>query len=113
MIEKPTRDYELRFNRLFVIGIDADGQPRGARFAKGNDFVAGAALDMGLTCIIPSSECTAELGEKLPEAQLYKTGKVFIPRIPRALYDTFAGVLADPDQETGLLKIERRCESSP
>lgn len=106
MIEKPTRDDELRFNRLFIIGIDANGQPRGAKFAQANDFVAGAALDMGLTCIIPASERTAGLGKKLPEAQLYKTGKVFIPHISRALYDTFVDVLANPDQGTGLLKTE-------
>lgn len=111
MTKKPEKLNEPGYNRLFVIGIDADGKPRGARFQEPNDHVADAALDMGLTLILPSSDQTAELGMKLPEGRLYKTGKTFIPNISRDLFDSFAEVLANPDESTKLMKLGTRCIS--
>lgn len=82
-------------DQLFVVGLDGNGKPRGARFAKSNDLVVSAALDLRLAAVHPASAAFAELGMKLPPGRLYASGKTFIPNIRRDLHDKLVAVLAE------------------
>ena len=87
MTKKMHKANAVSSDKLFVIGLDDSGKPRGARFAECDDRVVNAALDMRLSCIHPASTVFAELAMKLPQGRLYASGKTFIPNIRRDLYD--------------------------
>ena len=85
---------------FFVFGIDADGKPRGARFADFNERALNFALGLGLTGVHPASAKFSELATKLPPGRLYTSGKGFIPNIRRDLVKSLNAVLATPGDES-------------
>ena len=95
-------------DQLFIIGIDAKGKPRGARFAQKDDRVVNAALDMNLGAVISASSAFAEIAKKLPVGRLYASGKAFIPDIKRALHDELLAILSQPGDTSEAYKLEHR-----
>lgn len=92
-----------KVDRVYVLGLDADGKPRGARFAELKDSIVSAAMDMKCRVLIDQPEAVSASGMKLPVGRVYGGGnvvKLFVPNIRRELYDKIleaAGPLADGD----------------
>ena len=74
-------------DQLFVLGLDENGKPRGARFAELKDNIASAAVDMNCRVLINQPETVSDIAMKLPAGRIYASGKAFIPNIRRDLYD--------------------------
>ena len=74
-------------DQLFVLGLDENGKPRGARFAELKDNIASAALDMNCRVLSNQPKAVSDIAMKLPAGRIYASGKAFIPNIRRDLYD--------------------------
>jgi hypothetical protein len=74
-------------DQLFVLGLDENGKPRGARFAELKDNITSAAMDMNCRVLINQPEAVSDIAMKLPAGRIYASGKAFIPNIRRDLYD--------------------------
>ena len=72
---------------LFVLGLDENGKPRGARFAELKDKTVSTAMDMNCRVFISQPEAVSDIAMKLPVGRIYASGKAFIPNIRRDLYD--------------------------
>src|SRR5882672_7454159 len=75
---------------VYVLGLDANGKPRGARFGELKDNICSAAIDMNCRVLIEPAEAVSALGMKLPVGRVHGAGKVvklFVPNIRRELYD--------------------------
>lgn len=101
MGKKTGKTEPAKVDPVYVIGLDANGKPRGARFAELKDSIVSAAMDMKCRVLIDQPEAVSALGMKLPVGRVYGGGKVvklFVPNIRRELYDKIleaAGPLAD------------------
>lgn len=85
------------FEQVYVLGLDHDGNPRGARFAILRDSIVSAAMDMNCRVLIRQPAEVCALASKLPVGHVLGSGKVvrlFLPDIRRELY-------------TAILKTER------
>ncbi len=90
MGKKSGKNEPAKVNPVFVLGLDANGKPRGARFAELKDNIASAAMDMNCRVLIDQPEAVSALGMKLPVGRVHGGGKVvklFVPNIRRELYD--------------------------
>ena len=72
---------------LFVLGLDENEKPRGARFAELKDKTVSTAMDMNCRVLIGLPDTVSEIAMKLPVGRIYASGKAFIPNIRRDLYD--------------------------
>src|SRR3954454_16559467 len=103
MGKKTGKTEPAKVDRVYVLGLDANGKPRGARFAELKDSIVSAAMDMNRRVLIDQPEAVSALGMRLPVGRVYGGGKVvklFVPNIKRELYDKIlgaAGPLADGD----------------
>lgn len=76
-------------DQVYVLGLDEDGNPRGARFTILKDSIVSAAMDMNCRILIRQSPEVSALARKLPLGYVLGTGKtvrLFIPRIESSLY---------------------------
>jgi hypothetical protein len=90
MGKKLERKEPARVDQVYVLGLDANGKPRGARFPELKDSIASAAMDMNCRVLIDQPEVVSTLGMKLPVGRVHGGGKVvklFVPNIRRDLYD--------------------------
>ncbi|WP_298261664.1 hypothetical protein [Bradyrhizobium sp.] len=90
MGKKAEKKEPARVDQVYVLGLDANGKPRGARFPELKDSIASAAMDMNCRVLISQPEAVSALGMKLPVGRVIGTGKVvrlFVPNIRRELYD--------------------------
>jgi hypothetical protein len=88
------------FDELYLLRLDTSGRPRGARFAKLEDKVASAAVDLRCRALIHQPRAVCRLAMELPEGRLYR-GKLVMPRIRRGLYDKIlraAGIAAEKEK---------------
>jgi len=77
------------FDQVYVLKLDQNGNPRGARFNMLKDSIVSAAMDMNYRVLIRQPESVSALGMKLPIGTVYGRGKLvtlFIPNITRSLY---------------------------
>jgi hypothetical protein len=77
------------FDQVYVLGINQNGEPRGARFNMLKDSIVSAAMDMNCRVLIRQPESVSTLGMKLPIGAVYGTGKLvtlFVPSIDLKLY---------------------------
>lgn len=101
MGKKTGKTQPAKVDPVYVIGLDANGKPRGARFAELKDSIVSAGLDLKCRVLINPPEAVSALGMKLPMGRVYGVGKVvklFVPNIRRELYDKIleaAGPLAE------------------
>ncbi|WP_315795697.1 hypothetical protein [Bradyrhizobium sp. SZCCHNRI3043] len=101
MGKKTGKTEPAKVDPVYVLGLDANGKPRGARFAELKDSIVSAAMDMKCRVLIDQPAPVSALGMKLPVGRVYGGGKVvrlFVPNIRRELYDKVleaAGPLAD------------------
>jgi hypothetical protein len=82
------------FEQVYILGVDADGNPRGARFTMLKDSIVSAAMDMNCRVLISQPPSVSALGMELPVGHVHGTGKVvklFIPNISRELYKQILG----------------------
>jgi hypothetical protein len=105
MTKKAAKKVPGAIDKLFFVGLDNKGKPRGARFAETNDLAISAALDLMLTAVIAPSPAFAELGMKLPQGRLYASGKTFVPNIKRSLHDELVAVLTQPGDTSQTHKL--------
>jgi hypothetical protein len=78
------------FERVYVLGLDRNGKPRGARFIMLKDSIVSAAMDMNCRVLIRQSDSVSALAMRLPVGRVIGTGKLvnlFIPNISRELYN--------------------------
>jgi hypothetical protein len=76
-------------DQVYVLGLDHDGNPRGARFAVLRDSIVSAAMDMNCRVLIRQPDSVSTLTMRLPVGRVIGTGKLvhlFIPNIRRELY---------------------------
>jgi hypothetical protein len=85
MRSKPKKR-QHQFDELYLLRLDASGRPHGARFAKLEDKVASAAVDMKCRVLIHQPRAVCRVAMELPEGRLYR-GKLVMPRIRRDLYN--------------------------
>ena len=77
------------FEQVYVLGLDANGKPRGARFTILRDSIVSAALDLNCRVLIRQPAEVCALASKLPVGHVLGSGKVvtlFLPNIRRELY---------------------------
>ncbi|MHC2283300.1 hypothetical protein ACVME8_009943 [Bradyrhizobium diazoefficiens] len=100
MGKKTGKTEPAKVDQVYVLGLDANGKPRGARFAELKDSIVSAAMDMKCRVLIDQPEAVSALGMKLPVGRVYGGGKVvklFVPNIRRELHEKIleaAGPLA-------------------
>ena len=90
MGKKAEKKEPARVDQVYVLGLDANGKPRGARFPELKDSIASAAMDMNCRVLINQPIPVSALAMKLPVGRVIGTGKVvrlFVPNIRRELYD--------------------------
>jgi hypothetical protein len=78
------------FDQFYVLGLDEDGNPRGARFTVLKDSIVSAAMNMNCRVLIRQPFAVSVLGMRLPIGQVIGTGKLvklIVPNIGRELYD--------------------------
>lgn len=93
---------------MFAVGMDEKGKPRGARFARYNDQLVNAVLDMGLWFVIAPSAAFADAAKKLPEGRQYESGKAFVPNIKQVLHDELAGIIRQPGETSQAYRLENK-----
>lgn len=110
MGKKSGKNEPAKANPVFVLGLDANGKPRGARFPELKDSIASAAMDMNCRVLIDQPDAVSALGMKLPVGRVHGGGKVvklFVPNIRRELYDQIleaariAGEQSDAETQVG------------
>jgi hypothetical protein len=77
------------FEQVYVLGLDQDGNPRGARFTILKDSIVSAAMDMNCHILIRQPAEVCALASKLPVGHVFGSGKVvtlLLPNIRRELY---------------------------
>ena len=100
MGKKTGKTEPAKADPVYVIGLDANGKARGARFAELKDSIVSAAMDLKCRVLINPPAAVSAVGMKLPVGRVYGGGKVvklFVPNIRRELYDKIleaAGPLA-------------------
>jgi hypothetical protein len=90
MAKKSGKNEPTKVDPVYVLGLDANGKPRGARFAELKDSISSAAMDMNCRVLIGQPEGVSALGMKLPVGRVHGGGKVvklFVPNVRRELYD--------------------------
>jgi hypothetical protein len=87
MGKKSDKKIPATVDPLFVLGLDENGKPRGARFAELKDRTVSAAMDLNCRILIDQPGTVSEIAMKLPVGRIYASGKAFIPNIRRDLYD--------------------------
>jgi hypothetical protein len=90
MGKKSGKSEPAKIDQVYVLGLDANGKARGARFAELKDNIASAAMDMNCRVLIDQPEAVSALGMKLPVGRVHGGGKVvklFVPNVRRDLYD--------------------------
>src|SRR5260370_30657464 len=113
MGKKSGKNEPAKVDPVYVLGLDANGKPRGDRFAELKDNIASAAMDMNCRVLIDQPEAVSALGMKLPVGRVHGGGKVvklFVPNIRRELYDKIleaAGPLADEEPAAEKKKTTR------
>jgi len=78
------------FDQVYVLGIDDDGNPRGARFTVLRDSIVSAAMDIHYRVLINQPPAVSSLGMTLPVGHVRGAGRLvslYIPHISRELYD--------------------------
>jgi hypothetical protein len=80
------RKQKPKYDELFVLRLDSSHRPRGARFAKLEDKIASASIDMKCRALFHQPRSVAALCMALPVGRL-RGGKLITPRIRRTLYD--------------------------
>ncbi|MBR0731570.1 hypothetical protein ABIF68_003878 [Bradyrhizobium japonicum] len=76
-------------NQVYVLGLDDDGNPRGARFTILKDSIVSAAIDMNCHVLISQPPAVFSLGMTLPVGYVRGAGKVvtlLVPNIGWKLY---------------------------
>ncbi|RXH02192.1 hypothetical protein [Bradyrhizobium vignae] len=77
------------FDQVYVLGLDHQGHPRGARFSVLKGSIVSAAMDMNCRILIRQPADVTALARKLPMGYVVGTGKMvrlLIPRIGSSLY---------------------------
>jgi hypothetical protein len=90
MGKKVEKKEPAKVDQVFVLGLDANGKPCGARFSELEDSIASAAMDMNCRLRTGQPEAVSALAMTLPVGRAYGTGKavkLFVPNIRRELYD--------------------------
>lgn len=88
-IQMGQKDEPSRIHQVYILGLDADGYPRGARFNTLRDSIVSAAMDMNCRILIRQAPEVSAVARKLPLGYVLGTGKtvrLFIPRIGPRLY---------------------------
>src|ERR1700740_3663882 len=110
MGKKSGKSEPAKVDQVYVLGLDANGKPRGARFAELKDPIASAAMDMNCRVLIDQPEAVSPVGRKLPVGRVHGGGKrvkLFVPNIRRELYDQIleaariAAEQSDAEMEAG------------
>jgi len=66
MGKKSGKTAPAKVDPVYVLGLDANGKPRGARFAELKDSIVSAAMDMKCRVLIDQPKAVSALGMKLP-----------------------------------------------
>ena len=62
-------------DQLFVLGLDENGKPRGARFAELKDNIASAAVDMNCRVLVNQPETVSDIAMNCPLGAFTPAGK--------------------------------------
>jgi hypothetical protein len=90
MGKKSGKNEPTKVDPVYVLGLDTNGKPLGARFGELKDNICSAAMDLNCRVLIDPPAAVSVLGMKLPAGRVHGTGKIvklFVPNIRRELYD--------------------------
>jgi len=93
-----------RFDQIYVLGRDQNGNPCGARFTMLKDSIVSAAMDMNCRVLIGQRDPVSLLGMKLPIGSVYGKGKLvrlFVPNIGCELYNEILEAVWDAVAQEG------------
>lgn len=88
-IQMGQKDEPSGIHQVYILGLDADGYPRGARFSILKDSIVSAAMDISCRILIRQPPEVSAVARELPLGYVLGTGKtvkLFIPRIGFRLY---------------------------
>ena len=91
------------FEQVYVLGLDRNGKPRGARFTVLKDSIVSAAIDMNCRVLIRQAHPVSVLGMELPRGTVFGKGKLvklFVPYIRRELYISILEAIAAEQENT-------------
>lgn len=103
MGKKAEKKEPVQVDQVYVLGLDANGKPRGARFPELRDSIASAAMDMNCRVLISQPAAVTALAMKLPVGRVIGSGKVvrlFVPNIRRELYDQISEAARTHSEDT-------------
>src|SRR5580704_11639426 len=76
MGKKSGKNEPAKVDPVYVLGLDTNGKPRGARFGELKDNICSAAIDMNCRVLIEPPKAVSALGMKLPVGRVHGAGKV-------------------------------------
>jgi len=80
-------------DQVYVLGLDDNGNPRGARFTVLRDGIVSAAIDLNCRILIRQPAEVSALAKKLPLGYVLGTGKTVRLRIPRIGWSLYRQIL--------------------
>jgi len=80
-------------DQVYVLGLDDNGNPRGARFTVLRDGIVSAAIDLHCRILIRQPAEVSALAKKLPLGYVLGTGKTVRLRIPRIGWSLYRQIL--------------------
>jgi hypothetical protein len=116
MGKKSEKNGLAKVDPVYVLGLDANGKPRGARFPELKDNVVSAAMDMKCRVLIDEPQAVTALGMKLPVRRVHSAGKVVklsVPNIRRELYDRILEAVRVANEQSDAEMKAGAAEQSP
>jgi hypothetical protein len=81
------------FDQVYVLGLDNNGNPRGARFTLLKDSIVSAAMDLNLRILIFQPPDVSSTAMRLPVGNVQGTGKLVTLFVPNISWDLYRRIL--------------------
>jgi hypothetical protein len=98
-----TKTTEVK-QQWFVLGLDEDGKPVGARFPTSDPKLSEVVEARGFAIYQADAPERSALAAQLPEGRIYARGKAFIPKISKSLFDNLQKAVGAAPLASGLPK---------
>ena len=87
------RSEPTRFDQVYVLGLDANGNPRGARFSLLKDSIVSAAMDMNLRILMFQPPEVSNLAGQLPLGTVHGNGKLVTLLVPNITWHLYRRIM--------------------
>ena len=88
---------------IVVIGRDGTKPPRGSWYAANDiDAAEAGATAMGLQAVAVTGSDVMALANRVPKGRVFSSGKLFMPRIQKEVYEQLEGHLSEVERQPRL-----------